>query len=139
MNLKTYNLHSAHSRLWVQECVRPCSFIVTFKFAAFEVILDMTSYVSQASCARDHEHRKFEIWYQNKTNFVFFCWNIMKDFKEMSTIQIKDRGNAHFAKKQYELAIDCYSKAIVSNRTSCLKKPVYLRFVYDLLTLLAWF
>ncbi|XP_028413211.1 E3 ubiquitin-protein ligase CHIP-like isoform X2 [Dendronephthya gigantea] len=39
----------------------------------------------------------------------------MKDFKEMTAIEIKDRGNAHFSKKQYESAIDCYSKAILKS------------------------
>lgn len=38
----------------------------------------------------------------------------MKDFKNMSTIEVKNCGNAYFAKKQYDSAIDCYSKAIVS-------------------------
>ncbi|XP_046854873.1 E3 ubiquitin-protein ligase CHIP-like [Xenia sp. Carnegie-2017] len=36
----------------------------------------------------------------------------MKDFKNMSTIEVKNCGNAYFAKKQYDSAIDCYSKAI---------------------------
>ena len=39
----------------------------------------------------------------------------MKDFKDMSAVEIKDRGNAYFAKKQYESAITCYTNAIVSN------------------------
>ena len=39
----------------------------------------------------------------------------MKDFKDMSAVEIKDRGNAYFAKKKYESAITCYTNAIVSN------------------------
>lgn len=38
----------------------------------------------------------------------------MKDFKDMTAVEIKDRGNAYFAKKQYESAINCYTNAIVS-------------------------
>jgi tetratricopeptide (TPR) repeat protein len=41
----------------------------------------------------------------------------MKDFQQMTTTEIKDRGNAYFAKKQYESAIDCYNKAIVSDES----------------------
>ena len=45
---------------------------------------------------------------------AFLLKNTMKDFKDMSATEIKDRGNTYFAKKQYDSAIDCYSKAIVS-------------------------
>ena len=55
----------------------------------------------------------------------------MKDFKEMTAIEIKDRGNAYFSKKQYESAIDCYTKAIVS--TSNLHTEIFKRlFIFDL-------
>lgn len=39
---------------------------------------------------------------------------MMKDFKEMTALEIKEQGNSHFSSKKYELAIDCYGKAIVS-------------------------
>lgn len=42
----------------------------------------------------------------------------MKDFKEMTALEIKEQGNKYFSMKQYELAIDCYGKAIVSMRSA---------------------
>lgn len=42
---------------------------------------------------------------------------MMKDFKEMTALEIKEQGNSHFSSKKYELAIDCYGKAIVSVHT----------------------
>jgi tetratricopeptide (TPR) repeat protein len=62
----------------------------------------------------------------------------MKDFQQMTTTEIKDRGNAYFAKKQYESAIDCYNKAIVSDEShtwitcSLFIYDFICAFVYDL-------
>ena len=38
--------------------------------------------------------------------------------KNYSDKELKDQGNKHFANRQYDLAIDCYSKAILKNSSA---------------------